>query len=116
MNNLQRALPIRKYALRNPLVIAFNIHLSHYNAYGTKHYDRLKEALMRPDEAAMSSEEVILLPNVTNLTSSIESRGASLAKNLSRVLDRKNVQQCHLVTHSFTGVDARAAIGMFGAS
>lgn len=116
MENLRRALPIRKYALRDPIVFAFNIHLSHYNAFGTKHYDRIKAALLEKENAGLDPEKVILLPNVTNLTSSIESRGASLAKNLSRKLDKMKVDRCHLVSHSFTGVDARAAISMYGAA
>ena len=116
MENLRRALPIRKYALRDPIVIAFNIHLSHYNAFGTNHYDRIKNALVQQDNADLDPEKVILLPNVTNMTSSIESRGASLAKNLARALDKMKVHRCHLVSHSFTGVDARAAISMYGAA
>ena len=116
MDNLRRALPIRKYQLQKPLVIAFNMHLSHYNAYGTKHYDRLKKLLTSANDANLSADSVYLLPNVTNMTSSIDSRGQSLAKSLSRLLDRIGVKQCHLAAHSFTGVDARAAISMYGLS
>jgi len=45
MDNIKRVLPIRNFALSQPLVIAFNIHLTHYNAFGTRHYDRLVSTL-----------------------------------------------------------------------
>ena len=57
-----------------------------------------------------------LLPNVTNLSSSIESRGASLARSLKSLLGRIGEDRCHLVAHSFTGVDARAALSMYEAA
>lgn len=72
--------------------------------------------LTSAEEANLTSNSVYLLPNVTNLTSSIDQRGASLAKSLSRLLDKIGARQCHLAAHSFTGVDARAAISMYGAA
>lgn len=113
MDNLRKVLPIRSYQLQKPLVIAFNIHLTHYNAYGTQHYDALPRTLRLTDGANL--QNVYLLPNVTNFHSSIETRGHSLNKHLQRLLGKLGAKQCHLVAHSFTGVDARAAISMFGA-
>ena len=48
MDNIKRVLPIRKYQLEKPLVIAFNIHLTHYNAFGNRHYARLLKTLTNP--------------------------------------------------------------------
>ena len=38
-----------------------------------------------------------------------------MAENLQRALDRNGAKDCHLVAHSFAGVDARCAISMYGA-
>ena len=74
MDKLKRVLPIRKYQLSNPLVVAFNIHLTHYNAYGVSHYQRLLNTLNNPKGANLNKGSVYLLPNITGLESSIESR------------------------------------------
>lgn len=46
MDNLVKRLPIRNYKLKHPLFVTFNVHLTHYNSYGTKHYDRLYDTLI----------------------------------------------------------------------
>ena len=67
MDNIKRILPIRKYQLNNPLVIVFNIHLNHYNSYGTKHYDRLFNTLTDTNGENLNKDSVYLLPNITNM-------------------------------------------------
>ena len=48
---------------------------------------------------------------------SIEQRGALLAQGLAQLSKREGFKgQAHLVTHSFCGVDARAALSLYGAS
>ena len=48
---------------------------------------------------------------------SIEQRGALLAQGLAQLSKREGFKgQAHLVTNSFCGVDARAAIALYGAS
>ena len=59
-------------------------------------------------------DNVHLLPNVTNRKSSIESRGFSLASSLRQYLKKIGAEKCHLLAHSFTGVDCRAAISLNG--
>jgi hypothetical protein len=116
MDNLKKVLPIRNYQLKYPLFVAFNIHLPHYNAFGVSHYERLLNTLTNPKGANLSKNSVYLLPNVTNMDNSIETRAHSLSKAISAQLKSLNAQKCHLVTHSFTGIDARSAISMFGAA
>jgi len=58
------------------------MHLTHFNAFGTRHYDRLFKTLTNPRGARLQKDKVYFLPNVTNLTSNIETRGQSLTKNL----------------------------------
>ena len=60
----------------------------------------------------MKRGSVYLLPNITNLESSIETRAQSMSKRLERLMGKIGAERCHLVTHSFAGVDARAAISM----
>ena len=88
MDNIKRVLPIRKYQLQKPLVIAFNIHLTHLNAYGTAHYDRLKDVLLRKSGANLSEQSVYLLPNVTNLDTSIERRAHSMSQRIDRLMSK----------------------------
>ena len=38
-----------------------------------------------------------------------------MAVYIDRLKNKIGAQKCHLVAHSFTGIDARAAISMFGA-
>lgn len=48
----------------------------------------------------------------------IEQRGALLAQGLKELSEREGFKskKAHLITHSFTGIDSRAAISLFGAS
>ena len=46
----------------------------------------------------------------------IEQRGAKLAQGLDELVKNEGLDRVHLVTHSFCGVDSRAAISLFGAS
>jgi pimeloyl-ACP methyl ester carboxylesterase len=115
MDNLKKILPIRNYALRDPLVVVFNIHQTHHNAFGNLHYNRVRDTLISKEGANLDPKSVHLLPNLTNLDTSIESRGSSMAQRLQRLLERLGVDKCHLVAHSFAGVDARAAISLYGA-
>ena len=48
----------------------------------------------------------------------IEERGALLSQGLRELASNegfRDEQRVHLITHSFTGVDGRAAISLFGA-
>lgn len=88
MDNIKRVLPIRKYKLQNPIVIAFNIHLTHYNAFGNRHYERLVRTLTNSEGANVSRNSVYLLPNITNMNQTIETRGHSMSKYLNQLLNR----------------------------
>ena len=58
---------------------------------------------------------VIFLPNIVSPVATIEERAKQLAKNLVQKREELDCDRVHLVTHSFAGVDARAAISMFNA-
>lgn len=114
MDNLKRVLPIRNFQLKSPLFVMFNIHLPHYNAFGVKHYERLYNVLTNSKGANMKRNTVYLVPNVVNLDQSIEIRAKTMAQTIERTLEKTGHEKCHIAAHSFTGIDARAAISMFG--
>ena len=55
---------------------------------------------------------VVFMPNIVSPVATIEERSKQLAENLAR---KEFSERVHLVTHSFAGVDARAAISLHGA-
>jgi len=58
--------------------------------------------------------KVFFLPNVVSPMATIEERAKMLAKNLAIKSKLFQNERVHLVTHSFAGVDARAAISLYG--
>ena len=90
MDKIKRILPIREYQLKTPLFVVFNINLNHYNAYGTQHYDRLYRALTNTRGANLAKDSVHLVPNITNLDTSIEVRGKSMSRYIERRLEKLN--------------------------
>ena len=112
MDKIHKLLPIQQRDLRSPVVLAFNVLTNHYLAFGTSHYKSLTKIISRYNQV----DKFYLLPNVTSVSMSVEQRGAQLAERLKELAARENIGgRVHLVTHSFCGVDARAAISLYGA-
>jgi len=59
-------------------------------------------------------KKLVMLPNVTNISMSIDERSALLAQEIKKISERYE-SKVHVVAHSFTGVDARAAISLHNA-
>ena len=112
MDKIQRRLPIQQRTLRTPVVFAFNVLLNHYLALKTSHYNAIQKIFQKYNNV----DNFYLLPNVTNVSMNIEQRGAKLAQGLDELVKNEGLDRVHLVTHSFCGVDSRAAISLFGAS
>ena len=74
-----KKLAVHEYALRNPVAYAFNIKLPFYSEWGTEHYNSIPIYFKRFNSNAF------LLPIVTGPSSSIESRGKTIATNLRKV-------------------------------
>ena len=55
------------------------------------------------------------MPNIVSPVATIEERAKQMAENLAQNRTLRNKEKVHLVTHSFAGIDARAAISMHGA-
>ena len=59
---------------------------------------------------------MIFLPNVVSPAATIEERAKQLKENLSKKRESLGTKdRVHLITHSFAGIDARAAISLHGA-
>ena len=55
-----------------------------------------------------------LVPNITSVSMSIEQRGAQLAANIKELALREKIESAHIITHSFAGIDVRAALSLYG--
>ena len=84
-------------------------HLKSWNGDMYGYYRPMMEAFNRQP----NTKNVIFLPNVVSPVATIEERAKQLAENIVRKREELNCDRVHLVTHSFAGVDARAAISMF---
>ncbi len=53
------------------------------------------------------------MPNIVSPVATIEQRAKQLSENLERKRAMLKCDRVHLVTHSFAGIDARAAISLY---
>ena len=115
MDKIHKRLPIQHRSLRSPVIFAFNILTTHFMAFNTAHYAALQRIIQKDNNV----DKFYLLPNITSVSMTIEERAAQLAHSLNELADREGFKEhhrAHLITHSFTGVDSRAALSLFGAS
>ena len=73
MEHLVQKMSISSRALKRPVVLCYNSLLTHKNAYGTTHYERLLNLIKTQKTKAMH------LQNPTNNSMNIEQRGAQIA-------------------------------------
>ena len=72
--------------------------------------------MMQALQSQPNTGPVIFLPNVVSPAATIEERAKQLTENLRK--KRRSITNCprmHLITHSFAGIDARAALSLHGA-
>lgn len=108
-------MPIQHRSVRSPVVFAFNILTSHFMAFQSSHYAAVQRLIQQEAQV----DKFYLLPNITSVSMTIEERSAQLAQGLRELASSEGFsdeERIHLISHSFTGVDSRAAISMFGAS
>ena len=79
---------------------AFNYPLTFYSAYGYEPVMHIKTSL------ESKGANVIMMPNLTNPSSSIESRSQRFMKAFKE-------KRAHIVAHSFAGMDLRAMIHFY---
>lgn len=113
MDKIHKRLPIQHRNLRSPVVFAFNVLTNHYLAFQGSQYRTIQYLFQKYSQV----DNFYLLPNITNVSMTIEERSAQLAQNLKELAEREALKgKVHLVAHSFTGVDSRAALALFGSS
>jgi uncharacterized membrane protein YjjP (DUF1212 family) len=81
MDKIQRKSPIKQRQVKQPVVLAFNMLLNHYLAYKTQPYKVVQNIIMKQNRGM----NLKLLPNVTNISMTIEHRAASFAKLLRQL-------------------------------
>ena len=89
MDKLKRVIPLRQFQIQSPLFLTFNIHLNHYNAFGSDHYQAAFNALTNHRGANLKN--VHFLPNIVNMDQSIESRAQNLAETIERKMKQLKV-------------------------
>ena len=109
MDKIRHFNPIRARRVNQPVVFAFNILVNHFIAHKTRSYHMVEKMIKHNNP-----KNFLLLPNITNISMDIEERGHLLAQEIEKV-SNKYQSKVHVISHSFTGVDARAAISMHGA-
>ena len=72
MDKLQKHFPIRNRKVKHPIVFTFNILMSHFLAYKQSHYLAIQKIIQHYNKV----DNFYLLPNITNVSMTIEERGA----------------------------------------
>ncbi len=75
MDKLSKNLPIKRRPIKQPVVFAFNIILNQFLSYKTAHYLPVHNIFTKSNNCG----HFHMLPNVSNVSMTIEERGASLA-------------------------------------
>jgi len=102
---MSRLAQVQNLAIKYPIVYAFNYPLTYYSAYGYRPVQKVRSCLDK------QGADVIFMPNLTNPSSTIETRAQRFYQRFSNVMDEH--EKFHLVAHSFAGVDMRAMINFF---
>lgn len=109
MNTTYTRLLVQNVKLKSPVIYAFNYPLTYYSAYGYKRMEYLKQTLIGSDDPAST----ILMPNLVNNSSSIETRSAKFMGLFKKQIDLHPGKKFHIVAHSFAGFDIRAMIHFY---
>lgn len=110
----KKAPAIRSYPVKAPIVFAPNVQTTHRKSWSDSlgYYRTFMDAMLSQGRTG----QVLFMPNVVSPSATIEERAKQLANNLKTHSKVFKGERVHLVTHSFAGVDARAAISLFGAA
>ena len=102
-----RRLSVHKVKLKYPILYAFNYPLTYYSAYGFKPVSHIKRTL------SDSNTEAIMMPNLVNNSSTIESRSQKFMEQFQTLINNSDDEKFHIVAHSFAGFDIRAMIHFY---
>ena len=114
MDKLARSakIPIRNRTLKKPVFVVLNIPTCHYKAFGGALYEPLLSSFRI--QPKVSQSQIHFVPNIVSANFTIEERAEQMARRVKRQSERIGVDKVHVVTHSFGGVDARAALRLYG--
>lgn len=86
--------------MTSPVIFIFNIRRSVYEAFGTSHFNSIKNIY----------KDIHFLPIINNLDESIEQRAKKISQKLPLMLQKLNAEQAHLISYSISGLDSRFAL------
>jgi hypothetical protein len=110
MDRLAKTVNLRKtHSLKSPIVFSANIATTYFKAIGSRFYEPIVHQFRNQENIS----SVKYIPNVVAPLATIEDRAKQLVQKLEKEAHEKK-DRVHLVTYSFAGVDARAAISLFG--
>jgi|688.fasta_scaffold228578_1 triacylglycerol esterase/lipase EstA (alpha/beta hydrolase family) len=112
MEKLASQVAVRQRFLKSPIAFVANIPLTYFNAMGTTFYNGIGRAFQRQINKTNSHQ--LIIANTVSLHLTIEQRAERMTEQVRKAYINNGKQRMHLVTHSFTGVDARAALSIFG--
>lgn len=114
MDKLARSVNLRtSHKLMNPIIFAANVPSTYYKS-GVA--DAMYSSIMQQFKRQQNISKAIWLPNIVSPSMTIEDRSQLLSQRIGDIAKNYNPgQKFHLVTHSFCGIDARAAISLNGA-
>ena len=105
-------IPIRNRPLTKPVFVVLNIPASHYKSFGGARYDPLLSGFKQQPQVSKSN--IHLIPNIVSTNYTIEERAEQMARRVKKQSEKIGADKVHVVTHSFAGVDARAALRLYG--
>ena len=114
MDKISKAVSIRQRALTQPVFVVVNIPTTFFKATNGAYYDPLMRCFKNQEN--VNEKQVHFIPNIVSPLFTIEERAANMASKVRRKTLEIEASKVHLVTHSFAGIDARAALSLNGLS
>ena len=112
MDKLSKAVAIRQRPLTQPVFVVVNIPTTFFKATNGAYYSPLIKSFRNQEN--VEDKQVHFIPNVVSPLFSIEERAAHMTSKVRRKTLEIEASKVHLVTHSFAGIDARAALSLNG--
>lgn len=105
-------IPIRQRLVKKPIFVVLNIPTTHYKAFKGSLYEPFLSGFR--NQRKVDATNVHFIPNIVSPLFTIEERAAQMAKRVEQASEKIDADKVHIVTHSFAGVDARAALSLNG--
>ena len=110
MDRIAKVIPVSQKVLSGPVFFSFNTNFQTHASYNGRQYNGVQEKIRQEGAKAVMS------PCITTPSMSLEERGQQMAHKIEKAyMAQEQPQKLHLIGHSFSGVDLRAALSLYGA-